>query len=147
MSRLLSILTILVFVSSCNNGKNIKNHFSEIQELNKILKNHSNELRWRNKPDSIAIAIPETKEIINLLTKKTKLIEIEYNNIEDSVQYLGLAYKFGNQKTDTYNYYMIYSDRKEKLSYYILYEQFSDCAKMTKINENWAFSQIQNNCN
>jgi hypothetical protein len=127
------------------------NHFSEIQELNTILLSNQNNLNWENNPDTIAIKLQSTNDIIQSLKTNLNLTHIESHQIvrlQDNVQKSGLAYYFGNRTSQKEDYViLIFGEDKNTLNTFKYYEQFSDCSKRENINNHWEFAIIEPDCN
>lgn len=122
-------------------------HFSEIEELNKVIINSKDLLEWQNDPDSISNKIPESLEVIEMLKNELNLSEIEIHKKIDGLENnLGISYRFGNSKNETQINYLIFAENKNNLDSYRGYEQFIDCGKSDDVNQNWAFNTIDLNC-
>ena len=101
----------------------------------------------RNHPDSISSKINATSDLIKLLKNKLNLTEIESHEIDGESNNKGLAYRFGNPKSDKCYSFLIFAEKEASLESFIYYEQFSECAVQSGINSNWGYSIISPNCN
>lgn len=141
-----------MLISSCTSKKNeVMKYFPDIKELNTILIENQNQLKWMNNPDSVSLKVSETKDIIQKLKENINLTQIEIHDtirFQDNVQQSGLAYYFGDRTSQKVDYViLIFGEDKNTLDAFKYYEQFSDCSKKENINNNWEFASIDPDCN
>lgn len=143
---MLSVL-LLASCSSKYDKDTVTQYFKEVKELNQLLINNKQQLRGSEGLHAISENIPESNNFIKLLGQELNLTEIVLYNIEGQETKPGLAYRFGNRTTEKHHSYLIYAQNRSDLESFRHYEQFVDCGKSEKIDENWAFSKITINCN
>jgi hypothetical protein len=150
MIRLSSILTIFL-LASCSSKYDkleVTKYLEELKELNQVLLNHTDRLEWQNDPMCVSSEIPQTQNLIELLIKELNLSEIEFHRkIKGKADHLGLAYRFGDPKTEKNYSFLIFTQNEGDLESFRHYEQFLDCGKPEPIQDHWAFSRIIVNCN
>ena len=148
MTRLISILTILLLTSCSSNydKREVTKYLKDVKELNQILISQKESLKWKNDLMTISTTIPQTRRLMKLLENKLNLTEIEFHdNIDREQNHFGLAYRFGNPSTDKKYSFLIFS--QDDLESFRYYEQFSDCGESEILEGNWAFSKITVDCN
>ena len=109
--------------------------------------NHQELVRKSGGLEAISENIPEAKDLIKLLAQELNLTEIELYNINGEETGPGLAYRFGNPATDHSYSFLLFSRSQDDLESFRYYEQFVDCGKSEILNEHWAFSRIEVDCN
>ena len=149
MVRLFSVLTILL-LTSCSSKYDkleVTKYFEELKELNQILLNHTDQLEWQSDPTRVSSKISQAQDLIKLLSNELNLSEIEFHRkIEGKADHLGLAYRFGDPKTEKNYSFLIFTQNQRDIESFRHYEQFADCGKFETIQDHWAFSRITVDC-
>ncbi|MCK4635505.1 MAG: hypothetical protein KAT32_01455 [Candidatus Moranbacteria bacterium] len=117
--------------------------FKKVKELNSILLENGvvdENINWHCLSDIENKSFESSDLIKNL--KKERLVDVECFNYPEGV---GIAYEFEISKEK--GYYFIFAEKEGRLERLRGYEQFIDCVKQKKINNNWILSEINYNCN
>lgn len=142
---LLTIVLALVFISIFYfiflNNKN--RTFKKVEKLNLILIENNSIIKNSGQNCLIEIEnnIIESNNLVNNLKEKGLISIACYRNMYGSET----IYLFKGSKDKVY--YFIFAEKEGRLERLRGYEQFIDCAKQKKINNNWILSEINYNCN